>query len=313
MNHSQDDTVKKNLVALLTIAALVAACSHDTSAPSSDLAITMASAYSTTPSGFSELSSSFNADPEAGPFEPRFGPRHGRGPGRGFDGPGGGPGFGLGFMGGGLFGLFLGDGLDREFFHHDDSCTFANGVVTCGPTTRGGLTITRVTQFLTSTGTAQSKVDSNTNTVITKATVSGATTRRDSSTSTLSETSGQTVTGLAAGSTKRTINGASAASESSTGKSSQGAFSAKRAAGDTIVGVVIPVATAASGHVYPTAGTVIRAMSATVTITGQSPTTSSRREVVTYDGSATAKVVITQDGTTQNCTLPLPHGKLTCQ
>jgi hypothetical protein len=24
-------------------------------------------------------------------------------------------------------------------------------------------------------------------------------------------------------------------------------------------------------------------------------------------------VVITQDGTTQNCTLPLPHGRLTCQ
>jgi hypothetical protein len=64
---------------------------------------------------------------------------------------------------------------------------------------------------------------------------------------------------------------------------------------------------------YPTAGTVIRAMSATVTVSGQSPSTSSRREVITYDGSATAKVVITQDGTTQNCTLPLPHARLTCQ
>jgi hypothetical protein len=35
--------------------------------------------------------------------------------------------------------------------------------------------------------------------------------------------------------------------------------------------------------------------------------------VITYDGTATAKVVITQDGTTQNCTLPLPRGRLTCQ
>jgi hypothetical protein len=53
-------------------------------------------------------------------------------------------------------------------------------------------------------------------------------------------------------------------------------------------------------------------MNASVTITGQSPAVSSRREVVTYDGSATAKVVITHDSTTQNCTLPLPRGRLTC-
>ena len=85
----------------------------------------------------------------------------------------------------------------------------------------------------------------------------------------------------------------------------QGAFTAKRTAGDTVIAVVIPAGTATNEHPYPTAGTIIRAMSATVTITGQSPTTSTRREVVTYDGSATAKVVITQDGTTQNCTLPL--------
>jgi hypothetical protein len=87
-----------------------------------------------------------------------------------------------------------------------------------------------------------------------------------------------------------------------------------RVTGDTIKNVVIPVpASAASGPSYPIAGIVIRAMSATVTIDGQSPAKSSRREVITYDGTATAKVVITQDGTTQNCTLPLPRGRLTCQ
>jgi hypothetical protein len=41
-------------------------------------------------------------------------------------------------------------------------------------------------------------------------------------------------------------------------------------------------------------------------------TTSHRREVITYDGSATAKMVITQDGTTKTCTLPLPFGRPTC-
>jgi hypothetical protein len=37
-----------------------------------------------------------------------------------------------------------------------------------------------------------------------------------------------------------------------------------------------------------------------------------RREVVEYDGSTTAKVTITQDGTTRNCTLSLPRGRPNC-
>jgi hypothetical protein len=305
--------VKKMNIAGLAIVGLIAAACSETSAPSSDLAITMASAFSVAPSGVSELSTSFAAAPDAGAFLPGFGPReNGHGPHDGFDGPGHGPGFGLGFMGGGLLGPFLGDGLERGFFHTDTSCTYAGGVVTCGPTTRNGLTVTRVSQYLTTAGASQSKLDSTTNTVTTKVTVTGTTTRRDSSTSTVNETSNQTVAGLAPGSTKRTVNGTSAATESSTGKSKEGAFTAKRTAGDTITGVVIPAATTTNEHPYPTAGTVIRAMAATVTITGQSPTSSSRREVITYDGSATAKVVITHDGTTQNCTMPLPHGKLTC-
>jgi hypothetical protein len=53
-------------------------------------------------------------------------------------------------------------------------------------------------------------------------------------------------------------------------------------------------------------------MTAVVTLSGKTPSTSSRREVITYDGSATAKVVITHDGVTKNCTKPLPHGELTC-
>jgi hypothetical protein len=106
----------------------------------------------------------------------------------------------------------------------------------------------------------------------------------------------------------------SAGSENTKGTSSQGAFTAQRTAGDTITGVVIPVGADALAHPpYPSAGTIIRSMKVTVTVSGQSPATSTRREVITYDGSATAKVVITHDGTTQNCTLPLPFGHLTCQ
>jgi len=34
---------------------------------------------------------------------------------------------------------------------------------------------------------------------------------------------------------------------------------------------------------------------------------------ITYNGSATATITITQDGTTKTCTLPLPHGMPVCQ
>ena len=292
----------------------IAACS-DTSAPASGFAITMASAYSATPAGFSQLSSSFAADSFAGPFQPGFGP-HGHGE-HGFGERGGGPGFGLGFMGGGLFGPFLGDGPGGFMRHEDTSCSYSSttGLVTCGPTTtRDGLTVTRISKYTTAAGATQAKIDSTTNTATTTITVTGTATRRDSSKSVVNESSTQTITGLAKGSTQRTVNGASAGTETTTGTSAQGAFTASRATGDTVKAVVIPAPSSTStGPTYPTSGTVIRAMSATVTISGQSPATSSRREVITYDGSATAKVVITQDGTTQNCTLPLPHGRLTCQ
>jgi hypothetical protein len=218
-------------------------------------------------------------------------------------------------MGGGLFGPFIGDGPGGLFRHDSTACAYASGVVTCGPkTTRDGLTITTTAKYTTAAGVAQSKPDSTTNTAVTTVKVSGTATRRDSSKSVVDESSSQTITGLAKGSTQRTVNAASAGSETTTGTSRQGAFTAKRVTGDTIKNVVIPVPTSTtSGPSYPTAGTVIRAMSATVTISGQSPTNSSRREVITYDGTATAKVVVTQDGTTQNCTLPLPRGRLTCQ
>ena len=302
--------MKTRIIAgLVVTTAFVAACS-DANAPSSQLAISMTSAYSVAPAGFDQLTTSFNADPSAGAFHPEF-DGHGHGPG-GFGPRGGGPGFGLGLMGGGLGGPFIGDGLG-SMRDHDGSCTFSSstGLVTCTNTTRG-LTVIRVSKITTAAGVVQEKPDSTTNTIVSTVTVTGTVTRRDSSKSEVNESSTQTVTGLAKGSAQRTVNGTSAGTETTTGTSRQGAFTAKRVAGDTITGIVIPAPTAGT-RTYPTAGTVIRSMTVTVTISGQSPATSSRREVITYDGSATAKVVITHDGTTQNCTLPLPRGHLTCQ
>ena len=53
-------------------------------------------------------------------------------------------------------------------------------------------------------------------------------------------------------------------------------------------------------------------MQASVTSAGQAVRTSSRREVITYNGTATAAVVITEDGVARTCSMPLPRGRLTC-
>jgi hypothetical protein len=138
----------------------------------------------------------------------------------------------------------------------------------------------------------------------------GDTSKILTATTTVNSSSDRTVSGLAKGSTQRTANGKSAGSESTVGTSSRGSFTATRAVGDTTLGLVVPLPT--SGPTYPTAGTVIRSMKATLTYAGAATATVTRREVVTYDGSATAKVVITEDGTTKNCTRALPHGRLSC-
>jgi hypothetical protein len=132
-----------------------------------------------------------------------------------------------------------------------------------------------------------------------------------SATTTVSDASDRTVSGLAQGSTERTVSGRSTGQESTTGVSSRGNFTATRVAGDTTTGLVIPVSTDNS-KTYPTAGTVIRAIQASLTYEGQAAITVTRREVVTYDGSATAKVVITENDSTRNCTRPLPRGPLSC-
>jgi hypothetical protein len=140
----------------------------------------------------------------------------------------------------------------------------------------------------------------------------GDTSRVLTATTTINSKSSRTVTGLAPGSTQRTVDGATAGTESTTGTSSRGSFSASRTVGDTTTGLVIPVASSSTGPAYPTAGTTIRSIQASLQFEGESAVTLTRREVVTYDGSATAKVTITENGATKECTKPLPRGRLSC-
>jgi hypothetical protein len=307
------------LIAFAAAGIFVGACSESTgTAPASRLALDMATTNSATPAGFSELSSSYNASGAEGAFMPAF--DHGPS----FGGPGfGGPGFGLGLMGGGISGQFIGDGFGfapfgfagHGFFgppgFHGSNCAFAAGTgVVCTDTTRDGLIAKKTVKYLTAAGVLQSAFDTATTASISVTSSVAGTSTHHQSTSTVNESSTQSVTGLLTA--LRTVNGSSTGTEATTGTSKEGAFTANRTTSDVTKGLVIPKATTANPRPYPTAGSISRSMSATVTITGQSPTTTTRTETITYDGSATAKVVIVKDGVTQNCTLPLPHGRLTC-
>jgi hypothetical protein len=292
------------VVAAAAIAA-TAACSDSTS-PSSSTSPLFIAAFQSTPVGFSSTDNSFSASGDVG--EPWMPDRNARDDG--------------GMMGGGLRpeffgGIGIGRGWDRGPFGLGDfleNCALSTtGRVTCPDVMRRGLTVSRSFAFADAAGTAQAAPNSSTNTINEQVVVSGTVTRHDGDvTSTVQHTSDRTVSGLAPGSTQRTVNGASKGTESSSGKTRDGtAFTASRVAGDTTTGLIVPLQ---DGHpTFPTAGTVIREMKATIAVDGKDPVTKARREVITYDGSSTAKVVIIKDGTTKNCTLPLPFGRLQCQ
>jgi len=332
----------------LTATPIAAACSELTTPRESSLSPSaLSGAFSTVPVGYGDLTSSYVGTPAASVPTAGFwlgGGREGGLERTSFMGGGlqaalvgDAGGFGRGFGHQGPFGGGL-------------SCTgtvdAATGRVTCAPMTRNGLTITRSAQYKNAAGAVQEAFDTattnsvNVQTIVTGTvtyTPDGASTRDGrgrggracwgdgrgpgglllgdtativNATTTVNNSSDRTVTGLAQGSTQRTINGTSRGQESTMGTSSRGDFTATRLVGDTTAGVIIPIAT--DGQSYPTAGTLIRSIQASLTYSGETATTVSRREVVTYDGSATAKVVITENGTTRNCTRPLPRGPLTC-
>ena len=335
------------LLVASTVALGTAACADVTSTTPSSLTLAaLTAALSSVPVGYGDLSTSYVGVSAASVGT--AGLWVGGGRDAGFD-RGGLMGGGLhddfsggiGFGGrGGYYGPFAGGLPCVGTF---DATT---GRVSCPDETRGNVTVKRSARYTDASGAVQQKFDSaTTNTVNQQKQVSGTITfdkaadssdvegRRDAdhhwgrgrgpegrllgdtstiltATTTINSQSDRTVSGLAQNSTKRTVDGASAGTESTVGTSSRGSFTATRAVGDTTIGVVIPIVVGTRS--YPTAGTVTRQIQATLKYSGEDAVTLSRREVVTYDGSATAKVVITENGTTKNCTRPLPRGPLSC-
>jgi hypothetical protein len=308
-------------------AAAAGACSDSTTTPvSSTLA---RAALASAPISFDQINTSFvgSSDANAG-FVPGFSDANGEfegvagGGGGGHHDGDGGPGW-TRLMGGGIADVFrgrilFGGGFGRGPFgdlRNDSNCAFSStdNRITCGTLTRRGLTVDRSFQYLDASGTVQQAFDTGTtNSVNVRTAVGGTRVHHDGNdTSTVDSKSDITVTGLATGSTQRTVNGTASGTENSKGITRDGvAFTAVRTAGDTATGVVIPLQN--GRPTYPTAGTIVRSMQATVTLSGQTPTMSSRREVITFDGTDTAQVSVTQDGVTKTGTLSLVGEGLNC-
>ncbi|MGD8277893.1 MAG: hypothetical protein PVH00_07695 [Gemmatimonadota bacterium] len=303
---------KLSLMIAATLAAGASACGENPTGVNQDPEV--AAAYNSVLLGWQNTTSSFAGGQDGGLLA--WGPQgrhrhreqHQEGPGMGA------------MMGGGLHGLYLGGGFGPGFGHgrfgqagYDDACAWDATVerVVCTVEADNGLTVERSFAFLDADGNVQTSFDGVTTDVMnTRIAVTGTATRNNGLTSTVDHLSDRTVTGLAAGSTERTVNGTVAGTEITTGTNDTGDFTVLRVMGDTTKNVVVPLHTGTAP--YPVAGTVIRSMQVTLTYAGQAPETSTRREVVTYDGSDTATLVITQDGATKTCSIPLPHGRPIC-
>jgi hypothetical protein len=323
--HSGAHAMTRSLI--LPAAALVvvvAACSSDTSTTpqanqstqlSPAVAAMLSDGFATSTAGFSQTDNSYLA---SGDMSEGFMPE----------------GWGLSqglfdrthdFMGGGLGVDFDGDGAFFDTDHGDfdggpfvprnsKDCTFsaATGRFTCPPQTFGGLTINRSFAYTDVNGKAQSARDTTTNSVNTQSTVTGTIVNHDKKdTTSVNSSSTRTVTGLVKSATKRTVDGKSGSTETTVGLTRDTVkFKTTRMQGDTTVGLTLPITNGRT--TFPNAGTVTRSMQVLVQVTGKPDAKSNRREVITYDTSDTAKIVITHDTTTKNCKLPLPRGHLTC-
>lgn len=303
---------------------------NDRSAPTSDIA----AAFATVPVGYSHTQNSFGSGAEGtgawfpgGGFMGMMGSGLGASWGAGFTG-------GFGSMIGGTMhpDMLGGSGLGRDFGRgrHGDptlanaNCTFSasTGRLDCASLSTSGytlpagmpwpagfaipsFTITRSVAYSTAAGAVQSAFDSvTTNRINTRISVIGTFTRRDSTTSALTHASDRTVTGVAPGNTQHVVNGTSSGREVTSGS-----VRATREVADTTLALVVPKNDPTKS--YPIAGSVIRTMRIVRTVDGAT-TTSTRREVITYDGSATARMSVTVDGVTKSCTMPLPFGKPVC-
>lgn len=176
-----------------------------------------------------------------------------------------------------------------------------------------GMTVTRTVTFYDAAGAKQERYDSLTTArVVTDEKVTSSSTMTvngNQRSMTMEAIHHAEVSGLAGCETQVTLNANGTSKVTMAGTRDGKTTTTTVTASDLTKDLVVPVPRARGA--WPKSGTVAhdRAVSAT---DGARSAAHSYREVTTFDGSATAKVTITVNGTTKSCTRALDTGRLSC-
>lgn len=186
-------------------------------------------------------------------------------------------------------------------------CTYspATGRVVCVEVVENGLTYNRSLAFLDAAGNPQPRRDSNTVSINRRQSVNG-TTVRDSATVTIDRLSDFTVTGVQASSKQETRNGTESGTTTIVATLSSGKSTSLITFGDTVQNVVVLKPDSLVKQYWPSSGTIVRSLNGTRTLDGSAEHKAiSRREVITFNGTAVIPVTITINGVTRTCTRDL--------
>lgn len=280
------------------LALLLAGCAGDSSAPSprvaaDDDAELLSAALS---AGFLEAQGPLGAAMGMGFGAPVMGTGAGTGLMAGMGGAGGampGGGMGGGMMGGGMGTPPVGDGT-----------TFV---------LMPGMSVTRTIAFFDAAGAKQERYDSLTTArVVTDEQVSATNTMTvngNQRSTTMEATHHSEVSGLAGRETSVTLNANGTSKVTMIASRNGKTVTTTATASDLTKDLVVPVPRARGA--FPKSGTVTHERTVTAT-DGTNSATRSVREVISFDGSATAKVTITVNGATKHCTRALDTGRLAC-
>ncbi|HEX3926576.1 MAG TPA: hypothetical protein VHW65_01145 [Gemmatimonadales bacterium] len=198
-------------------------------------------------------------------------------------------------------GAFASLGRSNNFRPGLTGCTFANGSFTCPAVTRNGLTATRTITFFDATGATQSAYDSLlTASIHLVADLSGSVTRGNW-TADVSRHRDLTFTGLAGDETTRTVDGTGSETNSDSRVTRRDSTRTYTVTGASVItGVVLPVKSN-GGNGFPTAGTITRTYTITVTSGPDSGRTVTRTVTITFDGTSNAVASINGSQFTIDC------------
>jgi hypothetical protein len=208
------------------------------------------------------------------------------------------------------------------------SCAEAAGRWDCTFVRNDGLTILQSTAFLDAAGVPSprptDKTVAQSNRMSVKGTTSeplkldggaGGTIQR-----TIDERGEHTVNGMQKGSTTRTVNGWREGTSAQVRTTPERVVKTSIVYADTTRGLIHSIEKrepAVAGQklppIFPLSGSVVRYSTTTTSTEGKPAEMHTLRELITYDGSSVAKVVITHNGVTKHCTRDLATGKMACQ